>query len=312
MYNFEAKTGRLLWRFRAAPEHRKIPVYGKLLSTWPVASGVLVEDGIAYFAAGIVNYDGTYVYAIDAITGEIKWQNNSSGHLDKEAHTGASVHGHLLINNGKLYMASGTTFSPAVYDLKTGECLNDPEPLKLCASNCSRGCELFQVGDEVVVSGKPLYADPDFPVYDPTVTNKILHASVGDRDVVWLNSRILRCYQPIDKKLLNACVYDADSKPVYMNRGWGHFDMPDKPLWEYNCDETYALGIGKNAVALVQKVPSGVYRVQVVDLQKGELMKGYNSALTGRPLPWGMAIDRDGRIMVALEDGQLICMGAQE
>jgi outer membrane protein assembly factor BamB len=55
LYVYESATGRLLWRFRAAPAERRIPVYGALMSTWPVASGVLVEDGVAYFAAGIVN-----------------------------------------------------------------------------------------------------------------------------------------------------------------------------------------------------------------------------------------------------------------
>jgi outer membrane protein assembly factor BamB len=84
VYAFEAATGRLIWRFRAAPASRKIPVYGSLSSTWPVASGVLVEDGTAYFAAGIANYDGTYVYALDAATGRIRWQNNTSGHLDQQ------------------------------------------------------------------------------------------------------------------------------------------------------------------------------------------------------------------------------------
>ncbi|GAH67229.1 unnamed protein product [marine sediment metagenome] len=57
----------------------------------PVASGVVIEDGVAYFAAGIVNYDGIHVYALDAATGTIKWQNNTSGHLDPEARTGVSV-----------------------------------------------------------------------------------------------------------------------------------------------------------------------------------------------------------------------------
>jgi outer membrane protein assembly factor BamB len=52
IYCFEAATGRQLWRFRAAPAERVIPVYGSLRSTWPVAGGVLVEDGIAYAAAG--------------------------------------------------------------------------------------------------------------------------------------------------------------------------------------------------------------------------------------------------------------------
>ena len=65
--------------FRAAPLERKIPVYGSLSSTWPVGGGVLVEDGVAYAAAGMANYDGTHVYALDAATGKIRWQNNTSG-----------------------------------------------------------------------------------------------------------------------------------------------------------------------------------------------------------------------------------------
>jgi outer membrane protein assembly factor BamB len=60
VYAFEAATGRLLWRFQAAPEIRRIPVYGQLMSTWPVAGGVAVKDGVVYAAAGIAHYDGTH------------------------------------------------------------------------------------------------------------------------------------------------------------------------------------------------------------------------------------------------------------
>ena len=66
VYTLEAATGRLLWRFRAAPVERYIMVYGNLSSTWPVNTGVLIDDGVAYFAAGIIDQDGTYVYALDA------------------------------------------------------------------------------------------------------------------------------------------------------------------------------------------------------------------------------------------------------
>ncbi|MFH1719197.1 MAG: PQQ-binding-like beta-propeller repeat protein, partial [Planctomycetota bacterium] len=160
VYAFEAQTGRLLWRFRAAPAERKIPVYGLLSSTWPAASGVLVEDGIAYVAAGIANYDGTYMYALDAATGEIKWQNNSSGHLDKQARTGVSVQGHMLLNGGKLYLAGGTSVSPAVYNVTNGECLNDPAPLARCESQDPRGWELSLLAGKVVPCGKPFYSHP--------------------------------------------------------------------------------------------------------------------------------------------------------
>jgi outer membrane protein assembly factor BamB len=33
IYCLDVVSGRQLWRFRAAPAERKIPVYGKLLST---------------------------------------------------------------------------------------------------------------------------------------------------------------------------------------------------------------------------------------------------------------------------------------
>ena len=55
VYAFEAATGRRLWRFRIGPANRRIPVYGKLISTWPVAGGVLVHKGVVYAAAGIAH-----------------------------------------------------------------------------------------------------------------------------------------------------------------------------------------------------------------------------------------------------------------
>jgi len=313
VYALEAQTGKLMWRFNAAPADRKIPVYGSLLSTWPVASGVLVEDGTAYLAAGIINIDGTHVYALDAVTGKIKWQNNTSGHLDAEARTGVSVQGHMLINDGKLYLASGTSLSPAVYDITNGKCLNDPAPLKLCASNSSRGWELYLVGDKVVVSGQPLYGHPDYPVYDATVTNKILHASTGDRDIVYLNDSIIMCFNPIDKQLLNNCVADPDKKSFFMNIGWGKFDIPDKPLWEEEIEDVED-GIGvalcKNALVGALKSSSGSALVGALNLQDGELLWAHD--LPCSPIPWGLAVDRDGRVIVALEDGQVLCFGPRD
>jgi outer membrane protein assembly factor BamB len=315
VYSLEAQTGKLLWRFRAAPEERKIPVYGKLLSTWPVASGIKIADGIAYFAAGIVNYDGTYVYALDALTGKIIWQNNSSGHLDRQARCGASVQGHMLINNNKLYLASGTSFSPAVYDIKNGKCLNDPDPLKLCASSAPRGWELFTVGDSVVVGGQPYYGDPEYPVYDPSVSNKIFHTTTGDRDVVWLDNRLIRCYTNINKDLLNRCVSDPKTKTFYMNQGWGKFVVPHTPLWEYKCDNSVAIAVCQNGVVIANKLASdGIPAIDILDLQNGKPLlnsdgRSMRQRLICPPVPWGVAIDEKGRIIVALEDGQIMCYG---
>jgi hypothetical protein len=163
-YAFEAATGKLLWRFRAAPTERKIPVYGSLQSTWPVATGVLVSSNVAYFAAGMNNYDGTHVYALDTESGAIKWQNSNTGG------TGASVgvQGDLLLFEDRLYLAGGSAASPAVYDIIDGRCLSKGKKnrsgreLRLSAPKNKDGETLKR---HIVAVGQPFYSIPSRPVF---------------------------------------------------------------------------------------------------------------------------------------------------
>lgn len=301
VYAFEAATGRLLWRFRAAPVERKIPVYGKLLSTWPAASGVLVEDGTAYVAAGLVNYDGTYVYALDASTGRLLWCNDTSGHLDPEAQTGVSVQGHLLLHRRKLYLAGGNAVSPAVYDIRQGRCLNDPRPLARCESTSPRGWELFLVGHRVIACGAPFYARPDLPVYDHTVTKKLLHSSNGERDIVWIDNRKIQCFPPLAPEVLHRCVSD-ERVPRHITQAWGEFRSAGEPLWEHDCPGSLTIAVAPNAVVLADS-----RSVQALDIEEGaELWK---LPLPAPPVPWGLAVDRDGRTIVTLVDGRVIALG---
>ncbi|MHC4540937.1 MAG: outer membrane protein assembly factor BamB family protein, partial [Planctomycetota bacterium] len=126
VYAFEAAAGRRLWRFRVGPANRRIPVYGKLISTWPVAGGVLVHKGVVYAAAGIAHYDGTYVVALDAVTGEVKWYNDESGTLSEKVNSGVSLQGSLSIRGNELRFEGGGVYQMARYDLETGKCLNTP------------------------------------------------------------------------------------------------------------------------------------------------------------------------------------------
>ena len=303
VYCFEAATGRLLWRFRAAPAERNIPVYGKLLSTWPAASGILVEDGTAYVAAGLVNYDGTYVYALDPATGNVRWCNDTSGHLDPKANTGVSVQGHLLLNDNKLYLAGGNAVSPAVYDIHNGRCLNDPAPLANTESTSPRGWELFLVGNRVIACGKPFYTRPDIPVYDHTVTKKLLHASTDRRDVVWIDNGKLLCYEPLDNGVLSRCVTN-EKIPRHITQAWGEFKISEKPLWQYGCPDSIAIAITKNAV-----VVADASKVAAIDLKSGNQL--WSQTLPSAPVPWGMAVDRNGRVILSLVDGRVLCIGVR-
>jgi len=73
VYCVRAADGRLVWRRRGAPEKLRIVSHGQLESPWPVHGNVLVQDGVAYFAAGRSSFldGGIYVYAVKPATGEM-------------------------------------------------------------------------------------------------------------------------------------------------------------------------------------------------------------------------------------------------
>jgi outer membrane protein assembly factor BamB len=279
------------------------------MSTWPVASGVLVEDGVAYFAAGIVNYDGSHVYALDAKSGRIIWQNNTSGHLESEARTGVSVQGHLLISDGKLYLAGGTSVSPAVYDLASGECLNDPSGLGQAGSTAVRGQELYKLGDRVVAGDRPLYADPEYPVYDNSVFNKLVHTSGASRDVVWVNDRQILCVNPISTNALNNSATESFKDPKFMMPGSVRLKLEQKPLWEREFEGSRAFVRCKNAILVAGTWPRSVPAVQAVDIRTGKNLWSPQRRLSGNPVRWGMAVDGDGYLVITLEGGEVLCFG---
>ena len=129
VYAFEAKTGRKLWTFRLGPEERLIPVFGKLVSSWPIAGGVVADEksGTVYAAGGLTHYDGTVVVGLDAATGSIKKSNTGSGVLSSEVNNGVSMQGNLRIVDGELQFLGGGVYEVARYDLETLACLNNPK-----------------------------------------------------------------------------------------------------------------------------------------------------------------------------------------
>ncbi len=279
IYCLEAATGRLSWRFRAAPVERIMPVHGSLTSTWPVGSGVLVDKGVAYAAAGIFNYDGTHVYALDALTGKIRWQNNTSGSiaegkeakLDSDTPTaGVSVQSHLLLHKDAIYLAGGNRPTVASYAVAGG---------KFIPAGQGRGKHLYVQDNQVKATGFPLYWRPQD---DHFLTPMELETPAGN--IAVSTAKIGR--------------FPPQAGPK------------DKPAWTTDTfQEIAALAVGKNAVLLtgVNRDKKGTVTLSglaAVNLADGKLL--WQEALPAPPVAWGLALDRDGRIIVTLIDGRVL------
>ena len=73
VYSVDAETGEENWKF-SPTEDKKQRLFnnGRLISFWPVRTGVLVEDGIAYFGASLIPWKESYLCAVDADNGKVK------------------------------------------------------------------------------------------------------------------------------------------------------------------------------------------------------------------------------------------------
>ena len=71
-YCLDGASGKLLWKFNARPDERLVINNGRLISFWPVRTGVAVEDGTAYFCASMLPWKRSYLCAVDAETGKVE------------------------------------------------------------------------------------------------------------------------------------------------------------------------------------------------------------------------------------------------
>jgi outer membrane protein assembly factor BamB len=318
VYALDAATGRLVWRFRAAPAERRTMVYGSLCSTWPVNTGVLVEGGVAYVAAGNIDYDGTYVHALDAVTGDIIWTNDTSGHLDKELRKGVSAQGNLTLAEGRLWMAGGNVISPAAYDLKTGAYCG-PAPGD-GSPRAPRGEEIgVFAGHYVVLGGRLRYSGAENVVNPEHFFGLDVETGNAKAAVMPLcEGRTVPAWDAKGLVLVNGrksrpAYYTAEALTAYVDKG-----KPDRlpaPAWTARTlqdHDVVSLALTPDAVLAVYEsaVPrslSSRWLLCALDRADGSLK--WRSDLPAPALPGGLAVDRDGRVLVTAMDGSVACYG---
>ena len=109
VYCLEAGTGRLAWRERLGPRDWRIPGNGRMISLWPVRTGLVVDAGVVYAAAGLYPSQGVYAAALNAGDGSAVWRQKLN----------VSPQGYLLASQSMLFVPTGRG-NPVGLDRKTG------------------------------------------------------------------------------------------------------------------------------------------------------------------------------------------------
>jgi outer membrane protein assembly factor BamB len=119
VYCAAAKTGKLIWKRRPAPDEEWNIGRGQMISRWPIRTGVMVEGDIAYFGAGLFPHEDIFLMAVNAADGKVVWKRDEISESDA-GRNDLSPQGYLLTEGNMLVIPSGRSL-PAVFSRKDGE-----------------------------------------------------------------------------------------------------------------------------------------------------------------------------------------------
>jgi outer membrane protein assembly factor BamB len=109
-YCLNAETGDLIWKYTASTEARMLPGNEGIISPWAIRTGVLIDNGTAYFASGLFPEEKVYLCALQADSGSEIWKHEIP----------YSPQGNLLTSEDYLFVPTGRS-TPLIFNKTNGE-----------------------------------------------------------------------------------------------------------------------------------------------------------------------------------------------
>lgn len=136
LYCLDFVSGRILWRYQPGDGDRRMVGNGRVVSQWPVRTGVCVDGGVVYLAAGLFPSLGTYLCAVDARDGRELWKEKQ----------GISPQGYLLLSPTRLFVPTGRT-PFRVFERATGKHLGSLGKTQSWGKDLPGGCSALVVNE---------------------------------------------------------------------------------------------------------------------------------------------------------------------
>ena len=113
VYCLTAHDGRLVWRFRAAPNDMRIMAHGRLESAWPIHGSVLIDGGKAIVTAGRSAHlnSGLYLFALDPGTGEPLFEKRLTPDKKSAGELAGGLLSDILVSDGRSIWMRGSALN---------------------------------------------------------------------------------------------------------------------------------------------------------------------------------------------------------
>ena len=108
-------------------------------------------------------------------------------------------------------------------------------------------------------------------------------------------------FTDLDKNVLSKSMDQPGNR---FNVDWNKIGTKDKPLWSTERKESVAIAVCKNAIVIANKS-----EIVALSLKDGGII--WSQPIPSSPVPWGLAVDRNGNVVVSLENGQILCFGSR-
>lgn len=286
LYCVDAEDGKLNWKFRGAPGSQHAIGNRRISSAWPARGGPVIRDGNVYFAAGIWPFMGTFIYSLDARSGEVRWVNDRTGaQYIKQPHSapsfaGVAPQGVMAATSSHLVVPGGRSV-PAVFDRANGEL----RYFELNAGGKGTG------GSFVAVDDKKFY----------------VHTRRKGTRAFDLETGVKTAFMPNEPVLHRGIVYTSETKddqPVV--RAYG---SDEKLIWELDADGSGDLilagdrlyAAGKDRITIVKlagiKDRGVIEKTISVDVQIERLIAAHEKlfavSIEGHLMAFGQRIGKD-------------------
>ena len=111
VYCVESVSGKFNWKYKPLKKNRFIASNGKLISSYPIRTGILVQGESVFFGASLVPWENSYLCSLNKINGS---------ELFVSTHTNMTLQGAFLASSKTIYAPQGRSV-PLLFDIQNGK-----------------------------------------------------------------------------------------------------------------------------------------------------------------------------------------------